>query len=100
MAKQKQYLTVKSATFAYVGLLVTWICILALFTADIIPMKDCWAWEGEPWMSHCDAPIYSGFAWLMIWVGVFAFLASGIALIFLLYAHTEEKQQKSHKRRK
>lgn len=79
-----------------VGLTVYLFGIVTSVFNNWIPMERCAAWEGEPFLSNCDAPYYTPFGNLLIWLAVAAFFILPFAVYLL--AKNEAKVNKKRKK--
>jgi phosphatidylglycerophosphate synthase len=82
---------VQKWAIAFTASLLLWATLFALIMSNVIPFSRCAAWEGEPGVSHCDAPNWEGWSAFAIWVGVAAFVVAIASFIMLVVSHNASK---------
>lgn len=94
MKKKSKEQSVKRWAFIFTLFFCAWLLLFMLVTTNVIPFSRCGSWEGEPWVSHCDAPYWEGWNAVPIWLGILAFLGAIFAFVGLIRAHTAQRSGK------
>lgn len=94
MTKRKSNQAVKMWAAIFTTMFTTWLLLFVLVTSNVFPYSRCASWEGEPLLSHCDAPYWEGWDALPIWIGVAAFIGAVVSFVGLMQAHSKQKGKK------
>ncbi len=94
MKKSGKHITVKKWAVIFTSLFTIWFTLFMLVTTNFFPFSRCGSWEGEPFVSHCDAPYWEGWDALPIWIGVIAFIGAAISFVGLIRAHNARNLEK------